>query len=60
MAQAWKAIMVSYSGWFTFLIQPVGYVKMFIFVLIGYLLVMVFDFKRIKKIPMEEALKSVE
>ena len=35
-------------------------IKMFAFVLIGYLLVMIFDFKRIKKVPMEEALKTVE
>ena len=37
-----------------------GYVKMFVFVLIGYLIVMVFDFRRIKRIPMDEALKNVE
>lgn len=60
MAQAWKVIMEGYSGWFSFLIRPVGYVKMFAFVLIGYLIVMVFDFRRIKKIPMDEALKNVE
>ena len=60
MAQAWKAIMLSYSGWFTFFIEPVGYVKMFTFVLIGYLIVMIFDFRRIKKISMDEALKNVE
>lgn len=60
MAQAWKVIMAGYSGWFSFLIRPVGYVKMFAFVLIGYLIVMVFDFRRIKKIPMDEALKNVE
>ncbi len=60
MKQAWKAIMFSYSGWFEFVIEPVGYVKMFAFVLIGYLIVVVFDFRRIKKIPMDEALKNVE
>jgi len=60
MGYAWKAIMMSYSGWFSFVIQPVGYLKMFAFVLIGYLIVMVFDFQRIKKIPMEQALKNVE
>ncbi|MDE7062257.1 MAG: ABC transporter permease, partial [Lachnospiraceae bacterium] len=60
MREAWKAIMFSYSGWFTFTLEPVGYVKMFVFVLIGYLIVMCFDFRRIKKIPMDEALKSVE
>lgn len=58
MAWAWRVIMLSYSGWFTFRIEPVGYVKMFVFVLLGYLIVMVFDFRRIKKIPMEKALKD--
>jgi len=33
---------------------------MFAFVLTGYLIVMILDFKRIRKIPMEEALKNVE
>ena len=33
---------------------------MFGFVLIGYLIVMIFDFQRIKKIPMDQALKNVE
>lgn len=60
MARAWEAIMSTYSGWFTFVIEPVGYVKMFAFVLIGYLVVTVFDFNRIKRISMEEALKNVE
>ena len=42
------------------MIQPAGYVKMFAFVLIGYLFVMILDFMRIKKIPMDQALKNVE
>ncbi len=60
MAQAWKTIMFSYNGWFTFSINPTGYIQMFAFVLIGYLIVMIFDFRRIKRIPMDEALKNVE
>ncbi|MBD5136602.1 MAG: FtsX-like permease family protein [Lachnospiraceae bacterium] len=60
MNEAWKLIMFSYSGWFTYTIKPVGYVKMFGFVLIGYLIVMIFDFRRIKKISMNEALKNME
>lgn len=60
MSKAWEAIMSEYSGWYTFQISPVGYAKMFLFVLIGYLIVMGFDFRRIKKIPMEEALKNAE
>ena len=52
--------MSEYSGWFAFVIEPIGYIKMFVFVLLGYLMVLVLDFRRIRKIPMEEALKNVE
>lgn len=60
MTQAWRVIMSGNSGWFAFVIEPAGYVKMFLFVLIGYLFVMILDFARIKKIPMGKALKSME
>lgn len=60
MGQAWKSIMSGYSGWFTFVIRPASYIKMFVFVLAGYLIVLCLDFKRIQKIPLEEALKNVE
>ena len=57
---AWKEILMTYSGWFSFHMETISYVKMFAFVLIGYLVVMIFDFQRIKKIPMDQALKNVE
>ena len=60
MNVAWKMMLFSYSGWFAFKVKPLGYVKMFAFVLIGYLFVMILDFMRIKKIPMDQALKNVE
>ena len=60
MAAAWRMMLFSYSGWFAFRVTPIGYEKMFGFVLIGYLIVMVFDFQRIKKIPMDQALKNME
>lgn len=60
MRAAWGAVMAEYSGWYAFRISPVGYAKMFLFVLIGYLLVMFFDYRRIRKIPMEQALKNAE
>ena len=60
MNAAWRIMLFSYSGWFAFRIKPLGYAKMFGFVLIGYLIVMIFDFQRIKKIPMDQALKNVE
>lgn len=60
MSRAWEAIMLDYSGWYTFKISAAGYARMFLFVLAGYLAVTVFDFRRIKSIPMDEALKNVE
>ena len=60
MNAAWRIMLFSYSGWFAFRIKPLGCAKMFGFVLIGYLIVMIFDFQRIKKIPMDQALKNVE
>ncbi len=60
MGQAWRVMMQEYNGWFTFRIGPEGYLKMFLFVLLGYLLVAAADFRRIQKIPMDQALKNVE
>lgn len=60
MSEAWKMIMADYSGWFTFMMNPLGFAKMFLFVLIGYLIVLGFDFRRIKKIPLDKALKNAE
>lgn len=56
----WRKIMSRFSGWFSFRVEYSGYLKMFSFILIGYLTVMFFDYQRIKKIPMDEALKTVE
>ena len=60
MKYAWAVIMRSYNGWFKFVMTPADYGKMFIFVLAGYLLVTIIDYKRIKKIPMDEALKNMD
>ena len=56
----WKAMMMGYSGWYEYVISPIGYVKMFVFIFAGYLLVAYLDYRRIKKIPMDAALKNVE
>ena len=60
MNVAWRMILFSYSGWYAFRMEPLGYVKMFAFILIGYLIVMVLDYARIKRVPMEQALKNIE
>lgn len=53
-------VFFEYSGWYAFYMEPMDYVKMFVFVMVGYLVVLYFDFKRIKKVPMDQALKAVE
>ena len=60
MNQVFKIYLMSMEGWFNFVISVPGLIKMFSFVFIAYLIVMVFDYRRIKKIPMDEALKNVE
>lgn len=60
MTFVWRAMMADYSGWIVFETSPLGYVKMFLFVLISYLIVLCFDFRRIKKIPLGVALKNAE
>ncbi len=60
MGAFFKIYLMSMEGWFSFVITPLGFVKMFLFGFISYLVVMVIDYNRIKKIPMDEALKNVE
>ncbi len=60
MSILWELIMESYSGWFAFQMQAIDYFKIYVFIVIGYLLVLFFDYQRIRRIPMDEALKNVE
>ena len=60
MKLIWHVMLYQYNGWFTFYIAPIGYFKMFSFVMVGYIIVTFFDFNRIKKIPYDQALKNVE
>lgn len=60
MNAAWKAIMFDYSGWYAFTMGAWEYVKMFLFMLAAYLIVLCFDFRRIKRIPKDKALKNAE
>lgn len=48
------------DGWLPFYLNIKGYVKMFVEVYIAYIVISVFDFIRIKKIPMDKILKNVE
>ncbi len=53
-------IMKEFTGWLTLYIHPAIYVKMFFLGLICYVLAALFQYRRIQKIPMEEALKNGE
>ena len=53
-------MMSEYSGWLTLYIEPSIYGKMFALGMLVYALVAVLQFRSIKKIPMDEALKNVE
>ncbi len=60
MKMVWNAMMLRMEGWFSFVMQPAGYVKAFLLVFVAYLLVSLLDFSRIRRIPMDMALKNVE
>ena len=60
MSEMWKMIMDRISGYYPFVLRPAGMLKMCVLVFAGYLLVMLLDYRRIRRIPMDEALKAVE
>lgn len=53
-------MMKEYSGWLTFYIKPAIYGEMFVMGMAAYIIVALLQFKKIKKIPMDQALKNVE
>ena len=60
MGIVWKVILMKLGGWFPFIIPMSGFVKEFLLVFAAYLLITVFDFIRIRRIPKVLALKNVE
>lgn len=60
MVAIWKAVMSSFNGWITVDVPLVVYPQMFVLMMIGYCAVALLQFRKIKKIPMEDALKNVE
>lgn len=60
MGWLWRAMMQSSSGWFTFTVNASELIKMFLSVLAGYVIVLFLDFRRIKKVRMDQALKDIE
>jgi putative ABC transport system permease protein len=56
----WRNIMYQMSGWFEYIIGPKDAAKMIVGVIVAYILVSFFDMRRVKRIPLTEALKNVE
>ena len=50
----------SISGWITFYIGPEIYVKMFVMGFVTYLVVALLEYRKIRHVPMDAALKNVE
>lgn len=56
-----KAIIMSMlSGWLAFYVDPVIYVKMFLLGIVTYAVVAMLEYRRIRSVPMSEALKNAE
>ena len=55
-----EMMLSSISGWITLWIDPMIYVQMFAAGIVTYGAVALLEFRRIKKVPMDEALKNVE
>lgn len=56
----YKAMMKDMTGWLTFYIAPRVYIEMFVIGMIAYGFVAFLQYRKIKKIPMDQALKNVE
>ena len=61
MVYLFRAVMLeSISGWITFYIEPAVYIKMFLLGIGTYAVVAALEYRRICRVPMDEALKNVE
>lgn len=60
LAIIYRIFMMSYSGWITLELTPSLYPVMVLMMLAAYGIVAFLQFRRIQKIPMDEALKNVE
>ena len=55
----YRAMLADFSGWLTFYMPSTIYIKMFVMTMITYFVVSITQMRRIKKVPMDEALKNV-
>lgn len=55
-----KIVMQSMTGWISFYLDPKIYVEMFVLGICSYAMVAMVEYRRIRKVPMDTALKNVE
>ena len=55
-----KSVMQSMTGWISFYLDPKIYVEMFVLGICSYAVVAMVEYRRIRKVPMDTALKNVE
>ena len=55
-----EMMLASISGWITMWVDPMIYVKMMAIGIASYAVVAALEFRRIRHVPMDEALKNVE
>jgi putative ABC transport system permease protein len=60
MIWVFKVFMLQMDGYFAFYLKPISMVLSVVYLLIGYIFVSLIDYRRIKRIPMDVALKNVE
>ena len=60
IGQIYVLMMAEFSGWLTLYIAPDIYPKMFLMGMAAYLFVALLQLRKIRRIPMDEALKNVE
>lgn len=56
----YSIFMMRMTGWLTYYVEPIIFIKMFVIGLVSYWLISLLHYRKIKKIPMEKALKNVE
>ena len=60
LSMVFVVFMKNYSGWLPFSIRPTTYITAFLLSVVSYLIVALLQMRKIKKVPMDEALKNVE
>lgn len=60
MVWIFKVFMMQMNGYFAFYMAPASMALSVIYLLVGYAFVSLIDFARIKRIPMDEALKNID